>query len=336
MLCWVAGKGYALFHGASLGKMGVEPLLAYLEQLDQGGYPYDIVQVRYSVGGDNGPPDPAMCDYVREWNQAHVYPQLAIATTARCVRDFEQRYGDKLPQVRGDFTPYWEDGAASSARETAHQSRARPSGWCRPKRFSPCWGRTSIPADDFYTAWRNVLLYDEHTWGAHNSISEPDAQFVKDQWTIKQAFALDGQTQSSGLLNAALESRRRRLIPDVVDRCDQHDILVTDRSGACCRKGSSRTGAVVKEANGTIVPSQRLSDRRVGVPGQKMCRHSRRNGIPSTAGNSSDGGRAKADGTTLTNGQSDRSHRSEDRRHREPAVNRYRTGPGRCPSRSRR
>ena len=32
----------------------------------------------------------------------------------------------------------------------------------------------TYPAEDFYEAWRNVILYDEHTWGAHNSISQPD------------------------------------------------------------------------------------------------------------------------------------------------------------------
>ena len=36
----------------------------------------------------------------------------------------------------------------------------------------------TYPADEFYAAWRNVILYDEHTWGAHNSISQPDSPFV--------------------------------------------------------------------------------------------------------------------------------------------------------------
>ena len=42
-----------------------------------------------------------------------------ISSTSEAFRAFEKRYGDKLPQVRGDWTPYWEDGAGSSAAETA-------------------------------------------------------------------------------------------------------------------------------------------------------------------------------------------------------------------------
>ena len=58
-------------------------------------------------------------DVVKNWNATHAYPKLVIATTSELFREFEKRYGDKIPVVRGDFTPYWEDGAGSSARETA-------------------------------------------------------------------------------------------------------------------------------------------------------------------------------------------------------------------------
>lgn len=30
---------------------------------------------------------------------------------------FEKRYNAQIPQVKGDWTPYWEDDAASTARE---------------------------------------------------------------------------------------------------------------------------------------------------------------------------------------------------------------------------
>ena len=57
-------------------------------------------------------------------------------------------------------------------------------------------------------------MYDEHTWGAHNSISQPDHPFVKSQWAIKQAFALDGDKQSRQLLEAALAARGEPVVPE--------------------------------------------------------------------------------------------------------------------------
>jgi alpha-mannosidase len=38
-------------------------------------------------------------------------------------------------------------------------------------------------------AWRKVLLYSEHTWGAWCSISDPDSDFTRDQWEVKRGFA---------------------------------------------------------------------------------------------------------------------------------------------------
>jgi len=64
------------------------------------------------------------------------------------------------------------------------------------------------PAEKFYEAWRNVILYDEHTWGAHCSISQPESDFTKAQWKIKQAFALDADAQSRRLLAEAVATHR--------------------------------------------------------------------------------------------------------------------------------
>ena len=129
---------------------------------------------------------------------------MVIATTTEMFREFEKRYADKIPVVSGDFTPYWEDGAASSARETALNRTSAErlvqaeTLWAmlRPQRY---------PAEQFLEAWRNVLLYDEHTWGARQyNVTDYNAPFIVDQWKIKQAFALDGDAQSRKLLSTVL------------------------------------------------------------------------------------------------------------------------------------
>lgn len=258
VLCWMAGRGYAFFHRGTLDKTGEKPILDYLGQLANSGYPYDLVQMRYSVGGDNGPPDPAMCDFVKDWNAKFVSPRLVIATVSRMCRDFEKQYGDRLPQVRGDFTPYWEDGAASSARETAI-NRASAERLTQAETLFAMLIPAPYPVAMFDSAWRNVLLYDEHTWGAWNSISEPDAKFVKDQWEIKQAFALDGKKQSRELLAIVTlafgaSADKRAVAVDVFNTSSwPRTDLVT------LPKGFKSAGRFVKDSDASAVPFQRLS-----------------------------------------------------------------------------
>jgi hypothetical protein len=59
----VAGEGYSFFHSRRLDS---NKLFSYLKRLGDSGYPYDMVQLRYSIGGDNNPPDPKLSEYVKE------------------------------------------------------------------------------------------------------------------------------------------------------------------------------------------------------------------------------------------------------------------------------
>ena len=219
VLVWMTGTGYYRVFSSP------ENLLNYLGQLDAKGYPYDFVQVRHCLG-DNGAPDVDFADTVREWNETHAYPKLVIATTEDMFHDFEQRYGAQIPSARGDFTPYWEDGAGSSARETA-LNRATADRLTQAETLYARFNPRAYPAVDFEAAWRNVILYDEHTWGAHNSISEPDHPFVKSQWAIKQAFAIEADQQSRQLLAAANESRGDKVEPPEGAAMDVIDVVNT-------------------------------------------------------------------------------------------------------------
>ena len=216
VLCWCPSRGYALGHligdGAALARF----LPQYLTELETNSYPYDITYLRWNVHGDNGSPDEHLSDVVRDWNDRYVHPHMVISTTAAAFREFERRYANDLPVFSGDFTPYWEDGAASSARETALNRAASE----RIVQAETLWAIRNVapfPAVDFQNTWRDVLLYSEHTWGAHNSIGEPDLPFVKDQWKVKQAFALEADALSQQLLLRAGEPPESAEIPNAVD-----------------------------------------------------------------------------------------------------------------------
>jgi hypothetical protein len=256
VLCWCPSRGYALGHIIGDGEALARFLPSYLQELETNSYPYDVTHLRWNVHGDNGAPDEKVADVVRDWNARYVYPRLIISTTAEAFREFERRYGKDLPQFSGDYTPYWEDGAASSARETA-LNRASAERLTQAETIWAMRNPGPFPAGEFQEAWRNVLLYSEHTWGAHNSISQPDIPFVRDQWKVKQAFALDADRQSRELLEKALRSGGAEPGAGYVDVLNT---LSWDRTDIVTLSPElTSQGERVLDDNGKAVLSQRLS-----------------------------------------------------------------------------
>ena len=201
VLTWMAGASYSSFHEGSLSQLGDEKIMKLARKLDENSYPYEIVQLPYTLA-DNGPPDPTLPDFVRHWNERYVTPRLILATHDQMFQEFERRYGSSLPVVQGDFTPYWEDGAASTAFETA-LNRAAVDRLVQGQTLWSMLSPAAYPGSEYESAWRNVVFYDEHTWGAHNSIEEPDLPFVKQQWDFKRKFALDADRLSRELISKA-------------------------------------------------------------------------------------------------------------------------------------
>ncbi len=266
VLCWVHGKGYSWFHTGleyifsgqlDASRVRFERILPYLEDLARAHYPYDLVGLRYSIGSDNGPPDEHLPELVAQWNQKYESPRLIISTTAQLFRALEERYSEQLPRVRGDFTPYWEDGAASTGRETALNRQAAD----RLVQASVLWTMLDCrnrPNRAFTEAWRQVLLFSEHTWGAWNSISAPEAETVQRQWQWKQHRAILADSLSRELIHRALERIRSRAAPvDAIavfntNNWDRTDVVTLDSD-------LNLAGTVVKDENGNRVPSQRLA-----------------------------------------------------------------------------
>jgi alpha-mannosidase len=115
----------------------------------------------------------------------------------------------------------------------------------------------AYPAAEFQGAWRDVLLYSEHTWGAHNSISQPDLPFVRDQWQIKQSFATSAETKSRDLLRRAGDTTGTTEIPDAIDVFNTSSWPRTDLVAVPAEL--STAGDLVVNERGQPVLSQRLS-----------------------------------------------------------------------------
>jgi hypothetical protein len=261
VLFWMAGRGYSWFHGLNMGSLAKAPsyrIFEYMDELAEKGYPYSMVQVRYTVGGDNGPPDPELADYVAKWNATYASPRIVIATASGMFSEFERRHGALVPEVRGDFTGYWEDGAASTAKETA-MARTSAGRLVQAESLWSILGRPGFPSEKDEEAWRQVVLFSEHTWGASDSVSNPDGEGPRAQWEYKKAFAERAEKMSNELLAGAAASAAGRIAEqgrqaiDVVNTCSwpRTDLVLVPRT--LCEAGDR-----VEDETGAPVLSQRL------------------------------------------------------------------------------
>lgn len=261
VLTWSHGAGYSLFH-TGLGytqlrrALDEENIFRYLDQLETNAYPYDLTVLRYNIGSDNGPPDPLLPDAVRAWNERYASPRLVISSVPQAFRAFEAKYGASLPARRGDLTGHWEDGVQSTARETAALRRTAEA-LQQTEELAALWG-IPLPADTLALAWKHVLLYYEHTWGAWNSIGEPEVAPVVAQWARKKSFA-DSAALLAGRLREGLLSQRRPRGP--AGTLEVWNTTAAARTDLVLLPA----GAAVEDERGRAVPSQVLRDGRLAL-----------------------------------------------------------------------
>lgn len=258
VMVWSAGRGYSSFHGWLAGRLsvcGLEPIWQYLRELEFEEFPYNTCYLRYTVHGDNGPPDELMPDVIREWNEKYDSPRFRISTAREFFEEFEKEYGDRLPVYGGDMTPTWEDGAASTANETMMNRESA----ARLAQTQTLWSMTgdasAFPHSGFDEAWKNVILFSEHTWGASASGPDPDSKFTKDLWAGKKLYADNADSQSRILYEksvAAIEGDGEYIHVFNTNLWDRTDIIEIEPSHFAGRK--------LIDESGIEVPFQMLSD----------------------------------------------------------------------------
>jgi len=206
VLVWIPFKGYAWSH--TINELNEQHASVFLEQLDKMDYPYNIAYMRWSGHGDNAVPEKQISDFVKSWNEEYAWPRFVISSTGQAFRAFEEKYGDQLEEYSGDWTPYWEDGAGSSALETAMNRNSADRLTQAEALFAMAPGAV-YPVPDFEKAWQQALLYSEHTWGAWCSITDPENTMTIEQWEIKKSYAGEADRMSRELLGKNLDKASR-------------------------------------------------------------------------------------------------------------------------------
>jgi hypothetical protein len=191
----------------------------YLAKLEgRGDYPYDLIA--FNIGAwttDNCPPGRGLSDRVKEWNETYAYPKLRLATWRDFFVPFEAKYGATLPVYRLGWPDYWTDGVASTSFETG-LNRITHNDLISAEKWSAAAAKLNavfrFPAGEVRRAYEQATLYDEHTWGAYNSIDDPQSELARSQWAIKSAFAYEAREASRTLLRRGTEALAKLISAD--------------------------------------------------------------------------------------------------------------------------
>ncbi len=253
VLMWVPWTGYAMSH---VMKANPEWVGKYQDRLDSVKFPYEISYIRWSGHGDNAAPDPEISEFVKSWNESYEWPKFHISSTSEAFSAFEERHGKELPEFKGDLTPYWEDGAGSSALET-RINRAAADRLTQAAALSAMLTPGAYRPKDYHEAWRDVLRYSEHTWVAWCSVSDSESAFTTKQWDVKRDFAVDAEKRSKDLMAATLQAYGKGTDGSAID---VHNATSWARTELVSLPADmSAAGDLAKDAHGVPVASQRLS-----------------------------------------------------------------------------
>jgi alpha-mannosidase len=181
---------------------GHDSLPLYLQIYSRPDYKSDATII-YGTQVENTDLFPQQATLADEWNKIYAYPHLKYSGFAEAIAYIAGQFGDALPVVRGDGGPYWEDGIASTARSAALE-RTNEQRALAAEKFSTLSSlvnpRLRPDAQAFKQLWNTMVLYDEHTWGDHNSVSDPQSQEAMGQLAIKEGFASEAKKRVDDLL----------------------------------------------------------------------------------------------------------------------------------------
>jgi len=176
-------------------------LLKYLDDLKKKDYPFDNIAIQYSGHfTDNSPPGLKACEMIKEWNEKYEWPKLRSATASEFMEYIEKNHGEELPAFRVAWPDWWTDGFGSAARETAAARKTQSEMTATMGLLSMA---LMLGADISENTIKNIeaiqdanLFYDEHTYGAAESIRDPQCRNSVEQWAEKSSYVWEAVKKS--------------------------------------------------------------------------------------------------------------------------------------------
>ncbi|MCF8369281.1 MAG: hypothetical protein K9G76_09590 [Bacteroidales bacterium] len=184
-------------------------LTSYLDDLSEKGYPHLQTALQFSgYITDNSPPSITASDLVKTWNEKYEWPKLRIATASEFMQYIEENCADDLPVKRQAWPDWWVDGCASAMIETGASRKTHGDIIANNGILSMAYLMGAKIPDNLPTEIEAIqdaiLFYDEHTYGAAESISEPLTENTVVQWNEKSAYVWEAVKKSAMMREKAI------------------------------------------------------------------------------------------------------------------------------------
>ncbi|MBI4606611.1 MAG: hypothetical protein HY721_32005 [Planctomycetes bacterium] len=194
----------------------LERLPGYLLSLERRGYPYEAALCQMAgYHTDNAAPCYRASDLVREWNDRYAVPEVRMATLSEFL-DAARASKDGPPRTRQAWPDWWADGVGSAAIEAsvvrAAQERLAFAETYLALARAAKGGVPDLRAS-FAEAYLLACLYDEHTFGAAESVDRPHTINTKLQWSEKSTHAHRASWIATELEAAALAAWAEEVLP---------------------------------------------------------------------------------------------------------------------------
>ncbi len=186
-----------------------EKLLNYLVELEEKGYPFDLVSIQHSgFLTDNSPPSLKASEMIMKWNETYTWPKLQTSTASAFFEEMESLYADQFQHIRGAWPDWWTDGFGASAREVAAVRKAQSKLSATTAALGMAAMLDSKMPEKIThrinEAYNALLFYSEHTVGYHASVSDPFHPQTMEQRAIKESYAWEAARRTNMLNEEAV------------------------------------------------------------------------------------------------------------------------------------
>lgn len=207
------GAHYTMFdqlfntHKNDIAEMqdGIDYYIKFLHEKKH--YRHDFIYLTTAnapVCYDNSPPNIDVANLIRQWNDEGRQPLIRYVTPEQLGERINELPEDEMPEFAGDWTDYWNFGCASNAAVTKVNINAKPRLYTRDM-IAARHGEKPEIKQVSDRAWWHLNFYDEHTWGAYNSI-DADTIFAQTQAHLKDVHAYEARELADYLLVNELEA----------------------------------------------------------------------------------------------------------------------------------